>query len=47
MVDEEIRELRRRFRTSQTPQDYRDVDIHCVGVLEALSRTVYNPAKHL
>ena len=47
MVDEEIRELRRRFQTAQTPQDYRDVGIHCVGVLEALSRTVYDPAKHL
>ena len=46
MVDEEIRELRRRFQTSQTPQDYRDVGNHCIGVLEALSRTVYDPTKH-
>jgi len=47
LVDEEIRELRRRFRTASTPQDYRDVGTHCVGVLEALGRTVYDPDKHL
>jgi hypothetical protein len=46
-VDEEIRELRRRFRSSTTPQDYRAVGTHCVGVVEALSRTVYDPARHL
>lgn len=38
LVDEEVRELRRRFRTASTPQDYRDVGTHCVGVLEALGR---------
>lgn len=46
-VDTEIRELRRRFRSSSTPQDYRAVGSHCVGVLDALSRTVYNPERHL
>jgi hypothetical protein len=46
-VDTELNELRRRFRTSTTPQDYRAVGVHCVGVLEALGRTVYDPAKHL
>jgi hypothetical protein len=46
-VDEEIRELRRRFSTATTPQDYRAIGTHCVGVLEALSRTVYDPDKHL
>ena len=46
-VDNEIRELRRRFSTASTPQDYRAVGSHCVGVLEALSRTVYDPAQHL
>lgn len=46
-VDDEIQELRRRFRSSSTPQDYRSVGTHCVGVLEALSRTVYDPARHL
>lgn len=46
-VDEEIRELRRRFHSSSTPQDYRAVGTHCVGVLEALGRTVYDPARHL
>lgn len=46
-VDAEVRELRRRFRLAATPQDYRAIGTHCVGVLEALSRTVYDPAKHL
>jgi hypothetical protein len=46
-VDEEIRELTRRFRSSTTPQDYRAVGTHCMGVLEALSRTVYKPQRHL
>lgn len=46
-VDQEIRELRRRFRSSTTPQDYRAVGTHCVGVIEAISRTVYDPEKHL
>jgi hypothetical protein len=43
--DNEIKELRRRFSTASTPQDYRAVGSHCVGVLEALSRTVYDPTK--
>jgi hypothetical protein len=46
-VDEEIRELRRRFLSAQTNQDYRAIGTHCVGVLEALSRTIYDPVKHL
>lgn len=46
-VDEEIRELRRRFTSSTSPQDYRAIGTHCVGVLEALSRTVYVQARHL
>lgn len=46
-VDEEIRELRRRFRAASTPQDYRAIGTHCVGVLEALSTTVYDPQRHL
>jgi hypothetical protein len=46
-VDEEIRELRRRFRLSTTPQDYRAIGTYCVGVVEALSRTVYDPKRHL
>lgn len=37
-VDEELTELRRRFRTATTTQDYRDVGNRAVGVLEALSR---------
>ena len=47
VVDEEIRELRRRFQTSSTPQDYSSVGTLCVRVLDALSRTVFDPDKHL
>lgn len=46
-VDEELTELRRRFRTATTTQDYRDVGNRSVGVLEALSRTIYDPAMHV
>lgn len=46
-VDEELTELRRRFRTATTTQDYRDVGNRAVAVLEAISRTVYDPAVHL
>ncbi|KZE98969.1 hypothetical protein A2J04_15160, partial [Rhodococcus sp. EPR-279] len=46
-VDEELNELRRRFRTASTTQDYRDVGNRSVAVLEALSRTVYDPRVHL
>lgn len=45
-VDEEIAHLRQRFRTAGVRQDYKDVGNRCVGVLEALSATVYDPAKH-
>ena len=47
LVDGEVRELRRRFQAAVTPQDYRSIGGHCVGVVEALSRTVYDPKKHL
>lgn len=47
IVDEEIKELRRRFQSSTTAQDYRAVGTHCIGVLDALSRTVYDPSRHL
>lgn len=46
-VDEELNELRRRFRTATTTQDYRDVGNRCVAALETISRTVYDPARHL
>jgi hypothetical protein len=46
-VDEELTELRRRFRTATTRQDYRDVGNRAAAVLEALSRTIYDPAVHL
>lgn len=46
-VDTEISEARRHFLIAQTPQDYRNVGNDCVAVLEALSRVVYDPARHL
>jgi hypothetical protein len=46
-VDEEIAELKRHFANASTPQDYRNVGNDCVIVLEALSRQVYDPEKHL
>lgn len=46
-VDTELSELKHRFRSATTPQDYRDVGNRAVAALEALSRTVYDPAKHL
>jgi hypothetical protein len=47
MVDEEMVELRRRFRTATTAQDYRDVGNRTVAVLETLSRSIYDPRVHL
>jgi len=46
-VDTELTELRRRFRTAATTQDYRDTGNRAVAVLEAISRTVYDPAVHV
>lgn len=45
-VDEEIRELRRRFQTATTTQDYRDVGLRCVTVTELLGDALYDPQKH-
>lgn len=45
-VDTEIGELRRHFRTARTPQDYRAVGNDCAHLMEALSRKVYDHAKH-
>jgi hypothetical protein len=47
VVDEEVKELRRHFHAAQTVQDYRNIGNDCVAVLEALSATVYDPARHL
>jgi hypothetical protein len=46
-VDNELRQLATAFKRAQTPQDYRNVGNLSVGVLEALSRTIYDPARHL
>lgn len=43
-VDEHIDQLRSRFRSASTTVDYRDVGNRCVGVLEAISSLVYDPA---
>lgn len=45
-VDEEIRELRRRFQNATTAQDHKDVGLRCVTVTELLGDAVYEPAKH-
>jgi hypothetical protein len=45
-IDTELGELRRHFRTAITPQDYRAVGNDCVHISEALSRKVYDHAKH-
>lgn len=46
-VDEELDELRRRFRTAKSPQDYRDVGNRCVAALEAIGRVVFDTERHL
>lgn len=46
-VDQAVHDLRVRFRTAMTTADYSDVGRRCIAVLEALSTTVYDPAKHL
>lgn len=45
-VDDELNAMRQRFRTASTMQDYRDVGNRCVGIMEALSETVYVPERH-
>jgi hypothetical protein len=46
-VDEELTEMRRHFEIAQTSQDYRNVGNDATMVIEALSRQVYDPSKHL
>lgn len=45
-VDQHIEQLRHRFRTASTAIDYKDVGNRCVGVLEELSRILYQPDVH-
>jgi len=47
VVDAEVQELRRHFHAASTAQDYRNIGNDCVAVLEALSATVYDRARHL
>jgi hypothetical protein len=45
-VDQQIEQLRYRFRTASTTVDYKDVGNRCVGVLEELSRILYQSDMH-
>jgi hypothetical protein len=45
-VDEEVRELRQRFETASTAQDYRDIGNRCVTVTEMLGDAVYDPTRY-
>jgi hypothetical protein len=45
-VDEYVNQLRQRFRSASTAIDYKDVGNRCVGLLEALSAVVFDPAVH-
>ena len=45
-VDTATGELRRHFRTATTAQDYKAVGLDCVTITEALSRQVYDHARH-
>lgn len=46
LVDEEISELRRHFESASSQQDHSNIGNDCVAILEALSETVYNHARH-
>ena len=46
-VDATLADVKSRFRSAVTSADYQDVGRRCVAVMEALSGTVYDPAKHL
>ncbi|MFZ0121073.1 MAG: hypothetical protein WAN20_09275 [Pseudonocardiaceae bacterium] len=46
-VDTEIKELRRRFASCSTPQDYRSLGTYCMGVIESVSRVAYKPELHV
>lgn len=45
-IDNEVTELRRRFRTAVSPQDFRAIGNDCVHIMEALSSQVYVHAEH-
>lgn len=46
-IDDEISQLRRRFGSATTEQDYNAVGVACVRILESLGDVVYDPEKHL
>jgi hypothetical protein len=46
-VDAALANVRVRFRSAVTSADYQDVGRRCVAVMEALSGTVYDAARHL
>ena len=46
-VDQEIRELRIKFASSRTCADYSDIGNRAIRIIEALSRVVFDPQRHL
>ncbi|WP_146085127.1 hypothetical protein [Rathayibacter tritici] len=45
-VDEEVAEMRKHFEIASSQQDYSNIGNDCVSLLEALSETVYDHARH-
>lgn len=43
-VDNELRELRRKYDSAVTPQDFRALGTNCIGVFEAIGRAVHDPS---
>lgn len=46
-VDSEVRQLRQRYATAQTPEDFRAVGLLCRDVLISLGHVVFDPEHHL
>jgi hypothetical protein len=46
-VDGEIRQLRQRYATAQTPEDFRAVGLLCRDILISLGHAVFDPDRHL
>jgi hypothetical protein len=46
-VDAETRQLRQRYATAQTPEDFRAVGLLCRDILISLGDVVFDPDRHL
>ncbi|MGY0541387.1 hypothetical protein ACW14X_27995 [Nocardioides sp. YJ-D4] len=46
-VDHAVEDIRVRFRSASNAADYSDVGRRCIALMEVLSATVYDPARHL